>query len=70
MANIGEYCIAELVLLTLLSKYPNFIEGWVVANLFYLKIENYEGAQVSLQTGEIGFNYYLQKIKNKLSNKK
>lgn len=50
MAISEEFCVAEMVFLTLLSKYPEFIEGWIIIHLFYLKIGNYEGAQVSLQT--------------------
>lgn len=60
MAKIGEHCIAEDAFLILLSKYPDFIEGWIITHLFYLKTENYEGAQVSLQTGKnLEFEYYV-----------
>ncbi|KAJ9593697.1 hypothetical protein L9F63_014745, partial [Diploptera punctata] len=48
LAQEEEYHMAEIFFDALTNFYPKFAEAWITFHLFYLKIENYVGAEIAL----------------------
>ncbi|PSN33131.1 hypothetical protein C0J52_15536 [Blattella germanica] len=48
LVQTEEYRVAQVFFEALTMFYPDFTEGWVTFHLFFLKIENYVGADVTL----------------------